>query len=252
MAFPTIPTVGAGRVVVSTTTGTTSPRTFPNLNLLTKNAGDTLIAIVLCYQTTAAAGSIFGSWGASFTEIGDFGGSTNGCIGVAYKISTGSETGTFTVTQAATITGQAAFILLSIPGGHQTTPPEAGSSAQGTPPNPASFNPSGWDVEDTLWIAVALNGETSLTGSFTGIASAPTNFINFAATGISADAIGGVDGAVAFRQNAVAAEDVGTFTMDTSNARGTACVVAVRPAPVIFIADPIQVTVVSRKRAALW
>lgn len=248
MPYPVIPT--GGRVVTATTTGTTSPRTFPSLTGLTKNAGDTLIAIVVCYQTTAAAGSIFGSWGASFTEIGDFGGSTNGCIGVAYKISDGTETGTFTVTQAATITGQAAFILLSIPGGHPTTPPEAGSSAQGTPPDPASFNPSGWDLEDTLWIAVALCGETALTGSFTGIASAPTNFTDYAQTGISADAVGGVEGAVAFRQQGVTSQDVGTFSMDTSNARGTACVIAVRPA---FRADPLQVyQETAGKRASLW
>ncbi len=231
MAFPTIPTVAAGRVLTAVQANTTAARTFPSLTGLTKNSGDLLIAIVVCYQSSAASG-YFSTWGGGFTEFGDFGTSSTMCIGAAYKWSTGSETGTFDVTQAATITGHAALILLSIPGAHATTPPEGGSYASGTTAaaDPASFDPAGWAAEDVLWIAVGGAGETGTTGAFTGAASAPTSYGSYAETGISADVVGGVEGGVGFRQLNASAENVGTWGVDTSNARNAAVVIAVRPA----------------------
>jgi len=132
----------------------------------------------------------------------------------------------------ATISGHAAMFLLSIPGAHASTPPEAGSYVSGTSSaaDPAAFDPAGWASEEALWIAVGGNGETSTTGSFTGVASAPTNYTDYADTGISADVVGGVEGAVAFRQLLASSEDVGVFSVDVSNARNAACVIAVRPA----------------------
>ena len=232
MGFPTIPTVGAGRVLTALEADTTATRTFPSLSSLTKNSGDLLIAIIIAYQSSTTDAQ-FSGWGGGFTEIHDTGTSTTLAVGVAYKFSTGSETGTFDVTQAATITGHAAMILLSIPGAHLTTPPEAGSRASGTTSaaDPGSFNPSGWDVEETLWIAVGGSGETGTGGNYDGISAAPSNYSDYAETGISADAVGGVEGAVAFRQLRAASEDVGTFTLDTSNARSAAVVIAVRPDP---------------------
>lgn len=229
MAFPAIPT--GGRILTTVQANTTAARTFPDLSSLTKNAGDLLIAIVVAYQSSAASG-YWGTWGASFTEFLDVGTSTTMTIGAAYKFSSGSETGTFTATQTATVTGHAALILMSISGNHPTTPPEGGSYASGTgAANPASFDPSGWGSEDTLWIAVGASGETSLTGSYTGLATSPTNYGSDTLTGISADAIGGVSGGVGFRQLNAASEDVGAWTGDTSNARDAAAVIAVRPAP---------------------
>lgn len=230
MTFPTIPTVAAGRVLTTFQANTTSPRTFPNLSSLTKNSGDLLIAIIAVYQSTTVP--CFSSWGGSFTEFVDAGTASTISIGAAYKWSTGSETGTFTVAQATTITGHASMILMSIPGAHATTPPEGGSYASGTgAANPAAFNPSGWDVEDTLWIAVGANGETATTGSWTGLATSPTNFSGDVLTTLSGDAVGTMHAGVGFRQNAVASEDVGAWSGDTSNARDAAIVIAVRPAP---------------------
>lgn len=236
MAFPTIPTVADGRVLTGVQNNTTATRTFPNLSGLSKEPGDLLIAIVVCYQSSTTS-NIFSSWGGGFTEFHDSGGSSQMCVGMAYKWSDGTETGTFSVTQAATVTGHAAFILLAIPGAHLSTPPEAGSRAVGTTgaANPASFNPSGWDAEDTLWIAVGGSGETSTTGSFTGMGSAPANYSNYVESAISQDATGGTQAAVAFRQLNAASEDVGTFTVDTSSARNVAVVVAVRPSVNPFI-----------------
>jgi hypothetical protein len=233
VAFPTIPTVANGRVLVTTQANTTSPRTFPTLSSLTKNSGDLLLAIIVGYESSLTS-AIFSSWGASFTELKDIGVSTQHCLGVAYKWSDGTETGTFTVAQAGTITGHAAMILLSIPNAHLSTVPEILASLAtdtAAAANPASLDPAGWGTEDTLWIAVGGGGETGTAGSFTGVTAAPTNYSNYAATAISSDVVGGVNAAVAFRQLNASSEDVGTFTVDTSNARNCATVIAVRPAP---------------------
>lgn len=236
-----IPTVAGGRVLTNVQANTTATRTFPSLTGLTKNAGDLLIAICVAYQTSTGTNAAFSGWTAGWTEFHDSATSTTMAIGCAYKFSTGSETGTIAVTQAATITGHAAMIVMAISGAHATTPPEAGSRASGTTAaaDPASFDPAGWAAEDTLWISVGGAGEDSLTGSFTGIAGPPTNYTDGVQTTISADAIGGVEGAVAFRQLNAAAEDVGTRSVDVSNARNAAVVIAVRSAPVVENAPPV-------------
>jgi len=231
MTFPTIPTVAASRVLSVLATAPSGTHTSPNLSSLTKNSGDLLIAIVIIYDGNSTNAE-FSAWGGSFTEFVDQATTVTMGIGAAYKWSTGSESGTFTVTSADASTNDSAFFLLSIPGAHATTPPEGGTIANGTAAaaDPGSLDPAGWDTEDTLWIAVAGSGETSTTGSYTGIASAPANFTDYADSGISADVVGGVEGAVAFRQLTASSLDVGTFSVDLSNARNSALVIAVRPA----------------------
>lgn len=242
MAFPTIPTVAAGRVLFANQTDTSGTRTFPDLSSLTKNAGDLLIAIITTYQSTT--NPQFSSWGGGFTEVSDQGSSTTMGIGVAYKWSTGSETGTFSVTQAATITGHASMCLLSIRGAHDTTPPEVGTIANGTTAvaNPVSVNPTGWDVEDTLWISVIASGMTSGTGSWTGTGTAgPTNYTDWADSNKTDNSTTGeVEIGVSFRQLSAASEDVGAAGPDTSNARNSALLIAVRPAAIVaMISDLI-------------
>jgi hypothetical protein len=233
VAFPTIPTVAAGRVLSVLSTDTSGGTvTSPSLSSLTKNSGDLLIAICIVYDGNSTNAE-FSSWGGSFTEFVDQATTTTMGIGAAYKWSTGSETGTFTVAVAGgAAASDAAFFLLSIPGAHPTTAPEGGTIANGTTgaADPGSFNPAGWGTEDTLWIAVAGSGETGTGGNYDGISAAPANYTSYADSGISADAVGGVEGAVAFRQLNAASEDVGTFTLDTTNARNSALLIAVRPA----------------------
>jgi len=236
MAFPTIPTVAGGRVLFANQADTSQTRTFPNLSSLTKNAGDLLIAIIFTYQSTG--NPQFSSWGGGFTEFSDQGSSTTMGIGIAYKVSTGSETGTFTVTQANTITGHASMCLLSIPGAHASTPPEAGTIANGTSAaaDPGSFNPSGWDLEDTLWMSIIGSGMTAAGGSWTATGTtAPTNYTDRADSNTTDSSIAGqTEIAVAFRQLAAASEDVTTGGVDVSNARNSAVVVAIRPAAAAF------------------
>lgn len=234
MAFPTVPTAGAGRILFTNAAGASGTRTFPNLSSLTKNSGDVLIAIVYGYQSSGTAGAIWSAWGASFTEFTDVG-NTVGSIGAAWKVSTGSETGTFTVTEAATVTGGASMALMSIPGGHGTTAPETTAIATGAGAgiNAVSLSPS-WGAEDTLWIAVGGSGETSATGAWTGMTSAPTNYTDYAdAATADTSTIGECEIAVAFRQLNAASEDAGAFTYDTSNTRNVALEIAVRPAAAV-------------------
>ena len=147
MAFPTIPTVAAGRVLTAVQANALSTRTFPALSGLTKNAGDLLIAICVAYQTTAASGSAWSGWTQGFTEFIDTaGGTTAMAIGAAYKWSDGTETAAPAVTQGVTITGHATMILLSIPGVHPSTPPAATAKADGTTAaaNSAALDPAAW------------------------------------------------------------------------------------------------------------
>ena len=235
MTFPTIPTVAAGRVLFTNQADTSGTRTFPSLSGLTKNSGDLLIAIITTYQDSTAA-PIFSSWGGGFTEFSDqqtTAGSTMG-IGCAYKFSTGSETGTFTVTQAATVTGHASMCLLSIPLAHASTIPEAGTIADGTTADsdPGSFNPTGWGTEDTLWIAVDANGMTNATSTWLGCgATAITNYTDAANSNTTdSSTVGQTEISVAFRQSAAASEDRGPNTEhDLSNARNSSLIIAVRP-----------------------
>jgi hypothetical protein len=238
VTFPTIPTTPGPpqRVVFNTSTATTSPRTLPNVAALSDVvAGDLLIVIVCGYQSTATANAVWSGWASGWTEFMDLSSTTGMCVGAAYKFATGSDS-LGQVTQAATITGHYGGILLCIKGAHLTTPPEASSTLnQGTSTivSLPSLNPTGWDNEETLWIAIGASGEVSTTGSYAGIgATPPNNFSDLVSTGISADAVGGVELAVAFRQNA-AVSDGGTSGWsgaDTSNARNAAGLIAVRPA----------------------
>jgi hypothetical protein len=231
VAFPTIPTVAAGRILGNVQADTTSLRTGPSLtNLTGKQAGDLLIAICFVYDGNSTNAE-FSSWSSGFTEFGDFATTATLSIGCAYKWSTGSETGAVTVTSTATQAGHAAMILMAIPGAHATTIPEAGGYTTVVGCDPGSLDPTGWATEDTLWIAAAGCGESATIGSFTGISGAPTNYTDFLATGISADVVGGIEGAVAFRSGlAAASEDPGAFSNDTSSTRGAAITIAIRPA----------------------
>ena len=238
--FPTIPTVAAGRIIFLNQLNTTATLTSPDLSTLTFDAGDTLIAIAGEYQSNAGADAAFTGWaggGLTWTEIRDSTGTTNNRMGVAVTRSvSGSETGTVTVTRSGTLVGDASIMILAVPGGHASTNAEATVMAStATPPaDPASLSPS-WGASDTLWIAVGSSGCTAIAGTWTAMASAPTNYTDYQSTSpTDTSVIGDFGLAVAFRQLNAASEDTGTFTQDTSNARSAALTIAVRPAPAII------------------
>jgi hypothetical protein len=209
VAFPTVPTVGASQILFTLNTAGGASKTFPSLTTLGQVAGDLLIAIAVLYDGNSTNAE-FSSWGASFTE-----------------------TATYTDPPAHTPAHDSVMILMAIPGAHASTPPEAGTMAVGVSPDVGALAPS-WGAEDNLWIAVGGSGEDSLTGSFTGVGTPPTNYTGEAQSGITADAVGGVEASVAFRQLNTASENPGAWTMDASNARGAAQLIAVRPAAVVY------------------
>lgn len=236
MAFPTIPTVAANRVLFSNVAGT-GTRTFPSLSApFVHNAGDLLLALIVAYQSSsgqgAPGGAVFSSWGASFTEFMDqmTTNSTTMAIGGAWKIATGAESGTFTVAQAATITGGASMCLMSIPEAYIFAAPEFTTIANGTgAADPGALTPTA-GTQDYLWIAVEGNGETNASGAWNGVTSAPTNYVSYAdAATPDTSTVGECEIAVAFRQLRTNSENVGAFTGDTSNTRDSAVLLAVRP-----------------------
>jgi hypothetical protein len=237
--FPPIPTVANGRIAGLNQLNTTATLTGPNLTALTgRQAGDLVIAIAGEYQSNAGADAAFTGWaggGLTWNEIRDSTGTANGRLGVAYaRLATGSESGAVTVTRSGTLVGDAAMILMCIPGAHVTTAPEASVAVHGATADPAAFNPAGWDIEDTLWIGVNGAGLTVITGTWTGIDGAPTNYTDlFDTNAADTSVVGDFSLGAAFRQNAVASEDMGPFTTDTSNNRNSALVIAVRPAPYV-------------------
>jgi len=232
VAFPAIPTAGASTLLTSNQSTATTTHTFPNLSTLPNTPGALLLAIIVCYQG-GSTNAEFSSWGGGFTEFIDqsANSTTIQSIGAARILNaSGSESGTFTVTTVAST--RSVMFLMEITQAHKTTAPEATAKADGTTAaaDPVALDPAGWGAEDTLWIAVAVNGETSLTGTFGGITAAPTNYGNYLDSGIiGGDVIGALEGAVAFRQLNTSSENVGTFTLDVSAAGNSALLIAVRP-----------------------
>jgi hypothetical protein len=217
------------------------------MTTLDNASGDLLIAVIVLYQASAT-GNTFGTWSNGFTEFGDSSSATNPSIamGCAYLISNGTETAAPTV--VSSISGRSAMFLMSVKNWHGTTIPEAAFSAATTTTaqDPPNLDPAGWGAEDTLWIAVAGGGETSLTGTWTGIASAPASYTNFAASSIAGgDVIGACQIAVAFRGVNAAAEDPGSFTTDTTPEIERAATIAVRPVfippvpPILVLSAPM-------------
>jgi len=235
MAFPTIPTVANGRLLIANQTNTTATRTFPSFSSLTFNQGDLIIALIASYQNSVNTGA-YSSWGAGLTEFTDqtTTASSTMSIGGAWKVATGTETGTFTVLQGGTITGNASMILMAIPGAYGQAP-QVTTIVNGTASMaaPGTITPS-WGADDTLFIAVGSNGETSATGSWTAMNGPPTNYTSYQGTNPVDNSLVGETGlAVAFRQLHATSDTIGAFTGDTSNARNSALALAIRPAQVI-------------------
>jgi len=147
-------------------------------------------------------------------------------LSVYYKIAAGTKGGT-TVNFVSPAAEEAAAQVYRITNWHGTTPPEISISATGidTAPNPAPLNPAGWDVTDTLWLAVA--------GQDRGDQSGPTAYPDSYTDGIStlsSDGTGSCRIYSARRLLAAASEDPGAFTIPVSE-QWVALTIAVRPAP---------------------
>ena len=145
---------------------------------------------------------------------------------VYYKIAVGDEDGT-QVNFATSGVEHAAAQVYRITNWHGTTPPEISTAVTGADaaPDPASLDPAGWDVANTLWIAVA--GQDR--GDELGTPAYPASYTDGIST-LSSSGPSGCRTHSARRVLAAASEDPGAFTIPVP-AEWVAFTIAVRPAP---------------------
>lgn len=124
-------------------------------------------------------------------------------------------------TWTSTSADQSVTVILRITNWHGTTPPEA-TAATGTSTSPDSpdLNPTGWAVEDTLWVSwFGVDNDNQATAF-------PTNFNDNQDTAHSGGG-GGCAYGRATRENAVASENPGAFTIGSE--QWAATTIAIRP-----------------------
>lgn len=214
MTFPVVATTGT---VFETVDTTTHDVPIPSGII----AGDRLMMFVALDGNTTTISGMPSGW----TLIDDHtqaGGDLS--ISVWEKINaTGAETAfTFTSSAAEISHGR----IWRIGGTHASTATESGTGILegfGTAVNFTTLNPSGWDIEDTLWIAVvATDGNRTATAY-------PTSYADNQYTGHS---FGGVSGAalhICSRNLAAASEEPGDLTINT-NGNWIAFTLGIRPA----------------------
>lgn len=174
--------------------------------------------------------------------------STDVTMAAKQRVADGTESSPITVTTS--VSEWTAWVTMRVTGWHGTTAAEAGTATgSSATANPPSLNPANWDVEDTLWIACACN-DTGGTDN-DDITAHPASYtsIGIALAGTQA---GGVCLAASQRNNAVAAEDPGTYTAPTTEA-WVAGTIGIRPTGVAVIPPPDPTVVLTAVScAASW
>ena len=205
--------------VTETAFGTDTTDHYVNMPA-TVNAGDLLI--VLFTNDGNAAVTTPAGW----NPLASTNNGNAVTFSVYYKIAAGTEGGT-TVNFITSATEQAAAQVYRITNWHGTTPPEISTAATGADaaPDPASLDPAGWDVADTLWLAVA--GQDR--GDQSGTTAYPASYTDGIST-LSSNGTGSCRTHSARRVLAAASEDPGAFTIPVSE-QWVAFTIAVRPAP---------------------
>jgi len=215
----TVPTLAAPVVdsVTETAFGTDTTNHYVDMPA-TVNAGDLLIVIFtndgIATVTTPAG----------WTELASDKRGIAVRLSAYYKIAVGDEDGT-TVNFVSSMAEEAAAQVYRITNWHGTSPPEISTAATGisTAPDPASLNPAGWDLEDTLWIAVA--GQDR--GDQSGTTAYPVSYTDGTST-LSAHSWQSCRTLSARRVLTAASEDPGAFTIPISD-EWVAFTIAIRP-----------------------
>jgi len=215
-----VPALAAPVVASVTETVFGTDTTNHNVNMpVTVNAGDLLIVLF----TNDGSATVTTPAGWSLLASDD---NTAVRCSVYYKIAVGDEDGT-TVNFVTPAAEEAAAQVYRITDWHGTTPPEISTAATGTStrPNPASLDPAGWDVADTVWLAVA--------GQDRGDQGEPTAYPASYTDGtstLSSEGTASCRTLSARRVLAAASENPGAFTIPVSE-EWVAFTIAVRPAP---------------------
>jgi hypothetical protein len=216
----TVPAMGAPVVVSLTETSFGTDTTDHYVNLpATVNEGDLLIVFFsndgIATVTTPAG----------WTELASDKRGIAVRLSVYYKTAEGDDEGT-TVNFVTSAAEQAAAQVYRITNWQITSPPEISVVATGisTTPDPAFLDPIGWDVEETLWIAVA--GQDR--GDQLGTTAYPASYIGGTST-LSAHSWQSCRTLSAHRVLTAASEDPGSFTIPISDEWVT-FTIGVRPA----------------------
>jgi hypothetical protein len=193
-------------------------------------AGDRLIAVAIADQDKT-----FG-WPANWTQVLAWAnaGTSSGISGeIYYRDIDGTEGwgagGSFVLTTSAAERIQVVIVKLDAGTFHTGSPPAPSTwrlESSSLVADPPGVDPTGWDTEDTLWIAVGATDDGTKT-----LSSYPTNYTVdqiTASSGVS----GGVVLAVATRELNASTESPGAFTFSGSNDATMAATVAIRPAGV--------------------
>jgi len=222
MSSSPVPMLAAPVVAAVTETPfNSSASTTHEVNMpATVDAGDLLIVLF----TNDGTATVTTPSGWTLLATATSGGAVR--LSVYYKFAAGDEDGA-TVDFITSTGEQAAAQVYRITDWHGTTPPEISTAATGTStsPDPASLNPAGWDVANTLWLAVA--GQDR--GNRSGTTAYPASYTDGIST-LSADLWGSCRTLSARRALAAASENPGTFTIPASE-QWVAFTIAVRPKP---------------------
>lgn len=224
MAFPVIE---AGDTQFGTVTSNSSSWSLVYPTNLA--SGDLILALVACDGN----GAVGATWPTDWFGTHNANGASAISWSCTFKISDGSETGTFTFGPSAS--EQGAWRIYRITGWYGTGIPATLATGAGTfnfdgvsyvettsttgDPDPPSLNPGNWDVEDTKWIAACMV-DTSRTISAYPLVNTNT-----------ADVSGGAGGAtlgLCWADSAVSSLDPGTFTISASD-DWAALTIAIRP-----------------------
>jgi hypothetical protein len=215
-----VPVLAAPLVASVTKTAfrTEKPNHYVNMPA-TVNAGDLLI--VLFTNDGSATVTTPGGW----TPLASTAYESVVRLSVYYKIAIGTEGGT-TVNFVTSAIEMAAAQVYRIINWHGTTPPEISTAATGysTSPNPSSLDPAGWDVADTLWLAVV--GQDR--GDQSGTTAYPASYTDGTST-LSSSSLASCRTLSARRVLTAASEDPGAFTIPVSE-EWVSFTIAVRPA----------------------
>jgi len=187
----------------------------------TVNAGDLLIALFT--NDGGATVTTPSGW----TQLASTANGSAVRLSVYYKIAAGTEGGTTVNFVTSANEEEAAAQVYRITNWHGTTLPEISTAATSTStrPDPASLDPAGWDVADTLWLAVA--------GQDRGDQGPTIAYPAYYTDGISTLSSATTDSCrtlSARRVLAAASENPGAFTIPASE-EWVAFTIAVRPAP---------------------
>jgi len=178
-------------------------------------SGDLLVGVFVC---DAAEGVTWAESMVSITHV------TNGMtLDIAYKIATGSESGTGLVT--TTSNENSSHVMYRINGDDTASNvPESSTGATGssTTPDPDSITPGG-GADDYLWIACAGHNDGR-----SNITTEPSGYSSVIAIN-SGGAQGCGIGVAHLLGSADTSEDPGTFTLDTTELWGAATI-AIYPA----------------------